>query len=138
MKNKNTLEQRLQDLEQKVENLEKKLSGNSTTPSAHLNSGKTLSEKEYLLGKKPTDDVQRAFYLGRYLEEYKRMESFTAEDLRNAFRVAREPVPSNINDKINKNVAKGYFMEVDPKDDKKAWVLTSTGEKVISDKIGEN
>lgn len=136
MKNNEPLENRIQILEEKVKLLEERLSA-MPNPTAVQGSVKTklVSEKEYLLEKKPTDDVQRTFYLGRYLEEHKKMESFTVDDIRIAFKSARVPAPSNINDKINKNIAKGYFMESDPKEGKKSWMLTSTGEQVVNGEV---
>jgi len=137
MKNSNQLNERLTKLEERVGILEQKLEG-MTLPEDRIEpikKLKPLSEKEFLLEKNPEDDVQKTFYLGSYLEDYKKVDSFTAEDLKNAFRSAREPVPSNINDKINKNVSKGLFMEVDSKDGKKAWVLTATGEKLAKDNL---
>lgn len=138
MDDKNTLEKRVSDLEQKVSFLEGILKPLNLAELQKQVNKKLLSEKEYLLEKKPADDVQKTFYLGNYLEEHKGIGSFTVEDLRSAFQAAREPVPGNINDKINKNIAKGYFMESDPKDGKKAWVLTATGEKVANNAINKD
>jgi len=140
MKNKKTLEEHVQDLEDRIKLLEQKPVStpetSATVPSPEKT--KAVSEKEYLLDKKPTDDVQRTFYLGSYLEVHKKLESFTVDDLREAFRAAREPLPSNINDKINKNISKGYFMESTSKDGKKAWILTSTGERVVNSEESKN
>ncbi|EKD47582.1 MAG: hypothetical protein ACD_65C00376G0010 [uncultured bacterium] len=133
MRNNEPLEDRVQTLEERVKLLEEMFSVSSTPIIVQESMKiKLVSEKEYLIEKKPTDDVQRTFYLGRYLEEHKKMESFTVDDIRMAFKGARVPVPSNINDKINKNIAKGYFMESDPKEGKKSWMLTSTGEQAAS------
>lgn len=60
------------------------------------------------------------------------MEAFNVNDLREAFRSARVPIPKNLNDKVNKNIGKGYLMDVESdKSGKKTWVLTATGESYV-------
>ena len=53
------------------------------------------------------------------------------------FRSAKEKPPKNINDVINKNINPGKFImdAASKKDDKKAWVLTSTGEKHVEEEL---
>jgi hypothetical protein len=131
MENSTDLEKRLLDLEQRVLAVESELKGPVTLAQERK---KVLSEKEYLLEKNPKSTVEKTLFLGAHLEEHKGMGSFTIKDLRAAFRAAREPAPANINDMVNKNIQKGYFMETTAKDDKKTWMLTSTGEKTV---IGE-
>ena len=130
MKNSNQLNECLARLEERVNVLEQNVKDTTlfNARAKPIEKLKPLSEKEFLLEKNPKGDVQKTFFLGAFLEAHKGTESFTAEDLKEAFRVACEPVPANINDKITKNIAKGNFMEVKPKNGKKAWVLTSTGE----------
>ena len=99
---------------------------------------KKLSVKEFLLTKKPTDDVQRTLAIGYYLEHLERMDKFNTKDLAEGFRSAKEPPPTNINDKVNLNIRKGYVMEAKEKKDKfKAWVLTNSGEKFIEEGLPE-
>jgi len=94
--------------------------------------GKRLSIKEFILTKKPTDDVKRTLVIGYYLEHFDSMDSFNIKDLANGFRAAKEPPPININDKVNMNIRKGHMMEAKEKKEKsKAWVLTNSGEKFI-------
>ncbi|MGB9622400.1 MAG: hypothetical protein ACPL07_01015, partial [Candidatus Bathyarchaeia archaeon] len=94
--------------------------------------GKTLSIKEFILQKNPKNDVQKALVIGYYLEKFKSVSPFNAKDLEKAWREAREKVPTNIPDKIQKNIAKGHMMEAEEeKGGLKAWVLTSTGEGVV-------
>ena len=100
--------------------------------------GKKLSIKEFLLTKKPTDDVQRTLVIGYYLEHFESMDRFNARDLADGFRSAKEPPPTNINDKVNLNIRKGYMMEAKEKKDKfKAWVLTNSGEKFVEEELPE-
>lgn len=134
MDSKQSLEQRVVNLEQRVSLLENLFK--SSTPTA--SSTKQISAKEYLLEKGPKSAVEKTLFLGAYLEKHKGKESFTVDDLRGEFRAAREPSPANINDMINKNIKKGFFMEGDTKDEKKTWLLTATGEKVIEGESKRN
>ena len=100
--------------------------------------GKKLSVKEFLLSKKPTDDVQRTLVIGYYLEHFELMDRFNARDVADGFRAAKESLPTNINDKVNSNIGKGYMMEAKEKKDKfKAWVLTNSGEKFVEEELPE-
>jgi hypothetical protein len=93
---------------------------------------KELSIKEFILSKNCIDDLQRALAIGYYLEKYKNYTSFNVEDIECSFREAKEPVPSNINDKVNQNIKKGFIMLAkEKKDNKKAWVLTNSGERYV-------
>ncbi len=93
---------------------------------------KKLSIKEFILSKKPQDDIQKTLAIGRYLERYEGFSSFNVPDLDKGFRDAKEPVPQNINDKANKNIAKGHMMEAkEKKDNITAWVLTNSGEEYV-------
>ena len=100
--------------------------------------GKKLSIKEFILTKKPGDDVQKTLVVGYYLEHFESMDRFNARDLSDGFRSAKEPLPTNINDKVNLNIGKGYMMEAKEKKDKfKAWVLTNSGEKFVEEELPE-
>jgi len=131
MNNIQTVEGRLADLEKRVSALEKnatidKDSSQQTEPI------KSKSAKEFLLEKDPKNDMQRTLYLSYWLEKIQGIEAFNVNDLREAFRSARVPVPKNLNDKVNKNISKGYLMDVEAdKSGKKMWVLTATGESYV-------
>ena len=74
---------------------------------------------------------------GYYLEHVEGLGSFNVADLVSIFRSAKEPLPKNINDVINKNINPGKFImdAAEKKDEKKAWVLTSTGEKYVEEEL---
>ena len=100
--------------------------------------GKKLSIKEFLLTKKPGDDVQKTLVIGYYLEHFEGMDKFNARDLTEGFRLAKEPPPTNINDKVNLNIQRGRMMEAKEKKGKfKAWVLTNSGEKFVEEGLPE-
>jgi hypothetical protein len=99
---------------------------------------KKLPIKEFILQKHPERDVDKTLVIGYYLEHYKNVSSFNVKDLEIGFREAKEPLPKNINDTVNKNMEKGYMMEAEEKKDGlKAWVLTNTGEKVVEEGFGK-
>lgn len=93
---------------------------------------KEVSVKEFILSKKPKNDVQKTLAIGYYLEKYRRLPSFNVKDLESCFRDAKEKVPGNINLCVIANIGKGHTMETkEKKNNLKAWVLTDTGEKHI-------
>ena len=97
---------------------------------------KQISAKEFLLLKKDSSATEKTLALAYYLEHYARVGSFNIDDVARVFQAAREPSPANINDMINKNIAKGYIMEApERKDAKKTWVLTATGEKFVENDL---
>lgn len=135
MNNNNNLSKEIEDLKKRIIALENKQSSFSEgTKVSTLK--KKQSPKEFLLTKNITGDVQRTLALAYYLESNEEMESFNVPDLEKTFRTAKEKVPKNLNDQINKNISKGYLMDAEEKkDSKKAWILTSTGEKFVKEKL---
>ncbi len=133
MTNQKTIEERVSALEQRVSDLEVPLSASASHDSQKSNTnGKKLSIKEFVLEKKPKGDVQKTLLISDYLEKYENMSSVNVDDLAKYFRLAKEPVPGNLNDKINMNIRKGHMTEAeDKKENKKAWVVTNTGEQFI-------
>ena len=129
----------VKDMIKKLEDHEKRISALEDMPAKKMQAeGKKLSVKEFLLTKKPTDDVQRTLVIGYYLEHFESMDRFNAKDLAEGFRSAKEPTPANINDKVNSNIEKGRMMEDKEKKDKfKAWVLTNSGEKFVEEGLPE-
>ena len=123
------LTKRIDDLEERVSGLEAKKGVEGNDPLA---STKKLSLKEFLISKKPSDDVKKALAIGYYLEKFEGLTSFNAGDLESSFERAKEKKPLNINDKVNMNIHNGYMDEVaEKKDSRKAWHLTSTGEQFV-------
>jgi hypothetical protein len=95
---------------------------------------KRISIKEFILSKKPKNDVQRTLSVGYYLEKWEAISSFNIKDLEKGFRDAKEKVPNNINLCVTANIGKGHMMEAkEKKGNLKAWVLTNSGEKYVED-----
>lgn len=121
------IEQKFREIEKRLEVIEKLLV--QVKQPAVGQSMKKISAKEFLIEKKPKSEIETTFWLGYFLEKNEARDSFGVEDLRNAFRSAKVPSPKNINDTINKNVAKGLFMETGIKEKgQKRWEVTATGE----------
>lgn len=122
---------RIDELEKRVEKLEQLLTTPGTTARP-----KRMSAKEFLLTKGAETEVQKVLALGYFLERMEGMESFNVVDLESAFRAAKEKLPKNLNDAANRNVARGFLMEAEvKKDSKKAWYLTSTGERHVENEL---
>jgi hypothetical protein len=120
---------KLEEHEERILKLEKLLFRTKTEVSE-----KQISIKEFILQKQPKDDIQKALTIGHYLEHLRGFSCFNFRDISDGFREAREKVPPNVPDKIQKNIAKGYMMEAsEEKDGLKAYVLTNRGEKFVND-----
>jgi hypothetical protein len=125
----NVAELRLQKLEERVEKLENLIGGRNSEAIAKE---RKLSAKEFMLSKKLKSETQKVMALAYFLEREEGVTSFNVSDLETAFRSAREKLPKNMNDAVNKNIAKGFLMGAsEKKDSKKAWQLTSTGERFV-------
>lgn len=126
-----TIEDRLTSLEKRMSTLEVTIKADPAVTLGRSQS-KQMSAKEFLLSKNLSSTVEKTLALAYYLEHVEGVVSFNIEDIIRTFQSAREKSPANPNDMINKNIAKAFLMEVrEPKDSKKAWVLTTTGEKFV-------
>ncbi|MGB3906792.1 MAG: hypothetical protein WBB22_17945 [Anaerolineae bacterium] len=118
--------ERLADHEKRISDLEAVLQ-----KKPHVRS-KPLSIKEFILQKKPRNDVQKALAIGFYLEQYEDYSSFNVTDLADGFRAAKERVPDNVGDKVQKNIRNGHMMVAkEKKDNLTAWTLTNSGEEYV-------
>ena len=127
------IQKQLEDLEKRVANLEKVIANSTKGVSGdQLKNKKKLSIREFLISKKPTDDVQKTLAIGYYLEKYDNFTSFNTADLQAGYEKAKEKKPLNINDKVNLNIKKGHMAEASAKkDNKKAWYITNSGEQFV-------
>jgi hypothetical protein len=123
-------DERLSRLEERVLKLEN-TSGGLGRPIGTAQAKRT-STKEFLMTKSVGSEVQKVLALAYFLERHEGLAVFNVSDLENVFRSAREKLPKNMNDAVNKNIARGFMMEAaEKKDSKKAWNLTSSGERFV-------
>ena len=120
------IKKKLKEYEERISKLE---SVSQTKPETVK---KKISIKEFILSKKPKNDVQKTLAIGYFLEKYEDISSFNVKDLKSGFKAAREKVPKNIGDKVQLNIKKAHMMEFkEKKDNLKSWILTDSGEKYI-------
>jgi hypothetical protein len=120
----------IQQLDDRIKKLENIVYNN--TEKISVLPGKKISAKEFLMTKKHKTDTQKTLILGYYLENLSGISPFNTADIETAFRLAKEKLPANINDTVNKIIGRGLMMEApEKKDSKKAWVLTASGEKFV-------
>jgi hypothetical protein len=124
----------IKDLDARVTKIE---SGASVAGSANSDgqpkSGKKASIREFLIANPPPDSIKRTLAVGYFLEHDAGMSSFTREDLLNGYAEAKEPEPSNITVNISHSIKAGHMMEArEKKDNKTAYVTTSSGEKFVA------
>jgi hypothetical protein len=131
--NESDMDLRLSNLEERVERLERQLAGEG---GASVAKARRLSAKEFMLTKTLKSETQKVVALAYFLEREEGLVSFNVPDLETVFRAAREKLPKNMNDAVNKNIARGFVMEAsEKKDAKKAWQLTSTGERFVENDL---
>ena len=126
------IENRLAALETEVIQLKKAVFSDDVKSKPILH--KKLSINEFLMSKNIDNDVKRTLGIAYFLEKFEGMASFNTDDLRKYYRLAKHPLPANPNDKVNMSIKVGFLMEAEEKkDSKKAWSLTSAGEKIVED-----
>ncbi len=129
-KNLEKIIKKLETLETRILQLEQER-GNSVS-GGQVDIQKKLSLREFLLSKKPTNDVRKTLAVGYYLEKYEGLSSFNINDLEAAFERAKEKKSSNINDKVNMNIRNGHLEETsEKKESRKAWYVTNSGEQYV-------
>jgi hypothetical protein len=122
---------RLDELEKRIASIEGAI---TSKPKILL---KKMSLKEFILEKHPRSDVEKTLAIAYYLEKHEGCTSISVMDIGKGFRDAREKVPSNVADKILKNISKGHMMETgEEKDGHKAYVLTNSGERLVESDFG--
>jgi len=128
-----SVEEMLETIKKQLLDHESRISKLEAQPRIDKDTGKKkLSVKEFILSKKPKNDIQKTLVVGSYLEKYEGLDCFNREDLENGFRSAKETVPSNINVDVNENIRKGYFAEAREKKDKlTTWYVTNLGEECV-------
>jgi len=95
-----------------------------------------LSLVEFLNAKGPKSHPDRVTVMAYYLHHYQGVEIFNADDINECYSQARISRSANLNATINKNIAKGYIMEAkEKKDNKKAWMITQTGERYVESNL---
>jgi len=130
--------ERLGALENRVLTLERQKRSVFLKKKKVVQSKKELSLGEFLIEKKPSDDVKRTLAIGYFLEKFKKFASFNADDLLSAYEKAKEKKPLNINDKVNMNIKNGHMDEVsEKKDNKKAWHVTNSGAKLVENELNK-
>lgn len=135
----NDINNRVLLLEQKVDKLEKILLSVENVDNQSKVDDKKVSIKEFLILNKAddkVDGVKRTLAIGYFMENIEKISPFNTDDFKKYFQLAKYPLPSNINDRVNMNIKNGHIMEAtEKKENKKAWVLTSTGEKFVENKF---
>jgi hypothetical protein len=121
----------IKGLDARITKIEADPAGADVKMAAH-GSAKKLSICEFLLKHPPTADVQRTLAVGYYLETHEGMGSFTRADLEKGYRDAKHSLPSNMSMNIKHCIKAGNMMEgKEKKDNKPAYVVTSTGEQFV-------
>ncbi len=132
--NLETMQAKIEELAQRITKIESLIM--SPQPAIARVVEKKQSAKEFLLTKITKSESQKVLALGYFAEHMDGLASFNVSDLEMRFRAAKEKLPKNLNDAVNKNIARGFLMETEmKKDSKKAWCLTATGERYVENEM---
>ncbi len=128
---------RLDDLERRLKKLEDAI-GQADRPATIRNPERKLSIGEFLATRKLEDDVKRTLAIAYFLDYFEKVNSFNTDDIKKGFRMARLPIPANVNDKINMSIKNGHLAEErEKKASKKAWYVTNTGATFVEETLSK-
>lgn len=101
--------------------------------------GKRMSLAEFLKTKNPKGHDDTILVFGYFIEKIEGASLFNVDDIKKCYRDAKIPPTKNIPTYTTILTKKGYVMDAgDKKDNKKAWVLTKSGEEYIEALIPES
>ncbi|MBI4597351.1 MAG: hypothetical protein HY737_02990 [Candidatus Omnitrophica bacterium] len=94
---------------------------------------KSISLAELMKQTNPKKHPERITAMGYYLEKFRGQESFTAPEIVQAYKTAKERFSSegNIRRDISRCVEKGWIMSIGQRGREEAYVVTKTGDSHI-------
>lgn len=97
---------------------------------------KSLPIREFILQKDVITDSDKTVVIGYFLEKFEKADQFNIDDLEKGFREAKERVPRNLKETVDKNIRRGYIMQFDEKDGRISWTLSKSGEAFVEKQLG--
>jgi len=92
---------------------------------------------EFLKNKgNPKKHMDRAIIFSYWLFHKEGMQAYNISDIAKCYDEARITTPKNLTDIMNKLEEKGYLKPAGEKDNKKAWVITQSGEEYVDQMKG--
>lgn len=130
---------RIADLERRMQVIENGTGQVGSVSAITSIQSKQLSPREFLKRVKPTDSVKLTLAIAYFLEKFEHMVSVNKKDLEAAIHLAKERLPTNLNDKVNLAIKSGFLQEAaEKKDDLKAWYVTNSGEAFVENGFKKN
>jgi hypothetical protein len=103
-------------------------------PKSPDDSEKPYSPGELFASKEWSTEVDKVVIAGHFLEHYKKLSSFTIENIRTCLISAKVSLPKNVNLAIFQAVQRSWMMEVPAENTKKkAWSLTQSGQRRVAE-----
>jgi predicted Ser/Thr protein kinase len=131
-------EREIKKIKTKLVELEARLTKLESIKETYPQKIRKLSINEFIRSKNPKNDVEKTLTIGYYLEQYESMENFNSNDMKKYFIKAKERIPPNISDKIQKSIKKGHIMDSEEtKNNLKTYILTNTGIKFVENNFKE-
>ena len=125
---------------QEFDALEKRVAKLENSGSSRQNPrNRQTTIKEFILSKTRKSGVDTAICLLYFIEEFRGHgeEGITSDDIKEAFKEAREKSPKNIPDTLAKCANKGWIFNDDNENNRYRWKLTNMGAEYVN-KLGEN
>lgn len=107
------------------------------TITTAISDNKPMSASELLRIVNPKSFTEAVLMAGYYLEITVRMKSFNVKDVVQVLKDARNPLPQNPSDIINRCAVLGWIMKIGEKGNMTSWALTRTGQELVKKKLSE-
>ncbi len=128
------VENRIEILEKKVDEIVARLDtvlGKETLLKTYSDkSAKDESAREFFLKFNPKNDTVKTLVAIKFLEK-NGVQSITIREIADTFKEMREPVPTNISDKIQLLDKRGLVKIAGQEGKRKRWLISNTGEDYL-------
>ena len=91
---------------------------------------KEESAREFFLKFSPKTDTEKTLVAINFLEK-KGLQTITVQEIANAYKEMREPLPKNISDKIQMLDKRGLLRKAGQEGKRKCWLISNTGEEYL-------
>lgn len=124
---------------QEFDALEKRVAKLESSDSSRQNTrNRQTTIIEFILEKNRKSGVDTTICLLYFLEEFGGYgEGVSSENIKEAFKEAREKGPKNISDALAQCAKRGWIFKIDTQDKQLKWKLTNTGAEYV-ETLGEN
>lgn len=125
------LQQRVERLESRVNELEQQLEKGAAEPAID-------GIQDFVLSLEFDSHSENATAIGYYLEEFRNLESFATDDIREGFRECRMKEPGNLSDAMRRANERGLIIRDGKEGPSKLYRVGVDGQKLISKGLNDD